>query len=210
MRRTEEGQKLTQSWCPFFPSGCPPTYELHQADGCPLNGEVKFTCTLDRACQPRPVVNGIVTRRESKRRELLLVLRKGTKVQPGKWALPGGGIHCGETIEQAIVREVREETGYEVEVADKVATYEDGPQRLLNGKLIPFQVVSGNGVDDCRNYVGFFGYCKVVAEPPAAPDDYFTDRSHWFDADEVKSLIEDNRLTPLDTAILKQHVFKSI
>lgn len=38
------------------------------------------------------------------------------KVDNGRWALPGGGHDPGESISQTVVREVREETGYEVEV----------------------------------------------------------------------------------------------
>jgi len=36
----------------------------------------------------------------------------------GLWTLPGGGVELEETVEQGVVREVREETGYDVVVGD--------------------------------------------------------------------------------------------
>ncbi len=60
------------------------------------------------------VALGVLT----KDRKVLLTLRN----QPGesalheKWEIPGGCIEFGETAEEAVRREIMEETGYEVEV----------------------------------------------------------------------------------------------
>jgi len=39
------------------------------------------------------------------------------------WALPGGGHDIGESIRDTVVREVREETGYDVQVTNVIGTY---------------------------------------------------------------------------------------
>ncbi|HWU46112.1 MAG TPA: NUDIX domain-containing protein [Humibacter sp.] len=41
----------------------------------------------------------------------------------GLWALPGGGLELGESIEDCAVREVREETGLDVEITGLVGIY---------------------------------------------------------------------------------------
>src|SRR5699024_3591353 len=40
------------------------------------------------------------------------------------WSLPGGGVEQGETLEQAIIREVEEETSLSIEIQDVVAVNE--------------------------------------------------------------------------------------
>lgn len=42
----------------------------------------------------------------------------------GEWVIPGGRINYGETIEQAGVREIREETGLEIEIKGRLGVYE--------------------------------------------------------------------------------------
>lgn len=56
--------------------------------------------------------------------QILLVKRK-TAVFKGYWALPGGGVNAGETSEQAVIREVEEETGLRVEIVRKIGEYRE-------------------------------------------------------------------------------------
>lgn len=53
----------------------------------------------------------------------ILLIKRNTRPFVGYWALPGGRMDPGETIEQTIVREVKEETGLDVEIVSKVGEY---------------------------------------------------------------------------------------
>ena len=44
----------------------------------------------------------------------LLVARRGTPPMVGVWSFPGGGVELGETLAEAVAREVREEVGCEI------------------------------------------------------------------------------------------------
>jgi mutator protein MutT len=45
----------------------------------------------------------------------VLLIRRGKEPLHGRWLVPGGTVELGETLEEALVREMREETGLEVE-----------------------------------------------------------------------------------------------
>lgn len=46
--------------------------------------------------------------------EQLLLVRRGHGPAAGEWSVPGGRVHAGETLAEAVVREVAEETGLDV------------------------------------------------------------------------------------------------
>jgi mutator protein MutT len=109
----------------------------------------------------------------------VLLVRRGHEPLKGEWSLPGGAVELGETLAEALVREVREETGLAirvgpvVEVLDRVHRGADGRIEYhfvlvdylctrIGGLLTP-----GSDADDaCWTPVGDLTAYKLTA--PAA------------------------------------------
>lgn len=50
--------------------------------------------------------------------DALLLVRRGHGPAAGEWSVPGGRVEPGETVAEAVLREVREETGLDVVCGD--------------------------------------------------------------------------------------------
>ncbi len=46
----------------------------------------------------------------------VLLVKRGKPPFKGQWSIPGGGLEYGECVKDAVIREVREETGVEIEL----------------------------------------------------------------------------------------------
>ena len=64
----------------------------------------------------------------------VLLIKRGKEPGLGQWSIPGGVVHTGETLKEAVVREVFEETHLEVEVL-ALAKILERIFRDLNGQV---------------------------------------------------------------------------
>jgi ADP-ribose pyrophosphatase len=68
---------------------------------------------------PRVAVGAVVTYQD----KVLLVLRNQPPAQ-NMWAIPGGSVHLGETLQAAAEREVLEETGLRIKAGEVIYTFD--------------------------------------------------------------------------------------
>jgi len=78
---------------------------------------------------PRVAVGAVILHQD----KVLLVLR-GQAPAKGLWAIPGGSVELGETLQVAAEREVMEETGLKVQAGKVIHTF-DAIQRDESGRV---------------------------------------------------------------------------
>jgi ADP-ribose pyrophosphatase YjhB (NUDIX family) len=106
----------------------------------PVEGRPRPTCPACRLVvflDPKLVVAALVER-EGK----VLFVRRNREPGIGRWALPGGFVERGEAVEDAVRREVEEETGLEVRVEGLVGLYSE-PESTIILAAYGGEVVSG-------------------------------------------------------------------
>ena len=74
-------------------------------------------------------------------REKVLLTRRADN---GLWCLPSGGMDSGESVEETIIREVREETGLTVRVLRLVGVYSDPDWLVVYDEQNAVQIVALN------------------------------------------------------------------
>lgn len=101
------------------------------------------------------------------RSQIVLILRRDVPV----WVLPGGGIDPGETAEQAILREILEETGFQVKIDSLIGTYL--PANRLTKKTQLFRCTIDSGTprmnEETRD-IRFFSLQELPLMPPPYPE----------------------------------------
>jgi 8-oxo-dGTP diphosphatase len=112
---------------------------------------------------------------------IVLIERKNP---PYGWALPGGFVDYGEMLEQAAIREAREETSLAVTLVEQMHTYSD-PRRdprhhTVSTVFIATAAGTPQGADDARRAALFQEHdlpAPVVFDHATILSDYFNYRS---------------------------------
>ncbi|UTW13002.1 NUDIX hydrolase [Marinobacterium rhizophilum] len=100
---------------------------------------------------PVPAASAVLLRNDS-----VLLVQRALAPNAGYWSFPGGKMHAGETVEQAALRELNEETGVKAR-ADTVLTALD--------------VMEYNGSSLQYHYLLVVIYCHWLSGIPRAADD---------------------------------------
>ncbi|MHA1926261.1 MAG: NUDIX domain-containing protein, partial [Candidatus Thorarchaeota archaeon] len=79
---------------------------------------------------PSPAVDVVVTDGER-----ILLVKRGKDPYKDRFALPGGFVEYGETVEETAVREIMEETGVQIKLEAILGVYSD-PQRDPRGHVL--------------------------------------------------------------------------
>lgn len=95
------------------------------------------------------------------------------------WTLPGGGLEDGEDPERAVRREVREETGFHVEVGDLLG---------IHSRVIPASRRITNEVKTPLHTLRIVYRAQVVSGKLRNERSGSTDRADWFSLSEVRRL----------------------
>lgn len=125
---------------------------------------------------PRPTVDIIIRTKEG----IILIKRKN---YPFGWAIPGGFVDYGETVEHAAIREAKEETSLSVKSLKLFGVYSD-PKRDPRGHIISIVFTAiANGILKARSDAAGIGVFtkrtlpkKIVFDHRRILEDYFSNK----------------------------------
>jgi len=109
----------------------------------------------------------------------------------GRWALPGGTMETGERADECVVREVKEETGYDVEIVRLVGVYSD-PEHTT---------ITYPGGDTVA-YVCILFECRVVGGEAALSDE--SSAVEWHSPDTLPEPFHAGHIPRVHDALARQ------
>jgi len=122
-----------------------------------------------RPVTPLLTVDIIIEMTDRDGQPIVLIERKNP---PYGWAIPGGFVDVGETVEAAAVREAREETCLDVRLTDLLGIYSD-PQRDKRGHTVSIvYIAQASGSPQAQDDAANLQLCSAKQPPGALAFDH--------------------------------------
>lgn len=96
-----------------------------------------------------------------------LLIRRGSEPLKGQWSVPGGTLELGETLEDGVRRELREETSLDVRVLDLIEVFE----RIFPGSEADLSAPPVVPARPQYHFVIVDYLCEAIAGSPRAGSD---------------------------------------
>lgn len=96
--------------------------------------------------KPSITVDIVIFSDFEKDKKFVLIKRKNDPFK-NQWAIPGGFVEYGETVENAAIREAKEETGIDIELKELFDVY-SGPNRDSRGHTITIVYLATGNIKD--------------------------------------------------------------
>ena len=101
---------------------------------------------------------------EIESKEIVLIKRKNP---PYGWAIPGGFVDYGESLEEAAVREAKEETNLDVKIIRQFHTYSDPKRDPRHHSISTVYIAKGKGIPQAKDdalEIGIFNESNLPDE----------------------------------------------
>jgi len=133
---------------------------------------------MEKFKNPIPTVDIIIEMEHSGRQPGIVLIKR--KNPPYGWALPGGFVDYGESLEQAAKREAKEETSLEIQIVNQMFTYSDPERDPRFHTITTVFVATAKGIPEAKDDAAEIGvFSREEIDFPLAFDhakileDYF-------------------------------------
>jgi ADP-ribose pyrophosphatase YjhB (NUDIX family) len=112
--------------------------------------------------------------------EKLLLVQRGLEPGKGKWAIPGGYVDQGEIVEDALIREIFEETGLKAKVLGLIGVYSQVNEAIVVVAYVAKMI--GGTINDESNEVQSVDFFRLDDLPPLSfprDKDIIADWQQW-------------------------------